>query len=235
MFLLERTKVLMDSSLEGTERHCAACRKPIPPESIKICGKCRRRPYCSKECQEKDWKPKRNGTQAGKYYLQKYLNLANNFGHDLLILFSEFQGHKSWCGLTYGEEDLDWVITDVAEKGLGIVSRRVIPAGYRIMVEREQRGENLECGVRSCATMLNHNCDPNAYKSIDTTYGVCKEQNGLLDSYFIQRGNVLFSKKGAFKNDDAIFIFFCFFAHKMNSLKEVRLHSFVFVFKETAI
>jgi len=47
------------------------------------------------------------------------------------------QGHKFWCGLEYGEEDIDWEIREIsADKGLGVVALKTIPAGFRIMVEK---------------------------------------------------------------------------------------------------
>jgi len=47
------------------------------------------------------------------------------------------QGHNIWCGLEHGEEDLDWVVVPIsAEKGLGVVAKRSLPSGYRIMVEK---------------------------------------------------------------------------------------------------
>jgi hypothetical protein len=47
------------------------------------------------------------------------------------------QGHKVWCGLEYGEEDIDWEIREIsADKGLGVVALKTIPAGFRIMVEK---------------------------------------------------------------------------------------------------
>ena len=55
-------------------RHCAFCLKVS--EAAKLCGKCKRRAYCCKECQKKDW--------------------TVNHG----------QGHKNWCDLYCAEEDL---------------------------------------------------------------------------------------------------------------------------------
>lgn len=92
-------------------RHCAFCLIEIIPENVKTCGKCLRRAYCSKECQTLDWKmPKDSDSPRG-------------------------QGHKKWCGRQYGEEDLDWKIVPIEEKGLGVVALRPIPAKYRIMVD----------------------------------------------------------------------------------------------------
>jgi len=74
-----------------------------------LCGGCKKRAYCSKECQTADWSIKGNG-----------------------------QRHKNWCGIhEYGEEDLDWEVVPVPNnyKGLGIVAKRLLPAGFRIIVE----------------------------------------------------------------------------------------------------
>lgn len=67
---------------------------------------CLKRAYCSRECQLVDWTPKGKG-----------------------------QGHKNWCRLECGEEDVDWEVTSIPGKGLGIVAKRMIPALYRIIVE----------------------------------------------------------------------------------------------------
>jgi hypothetical protein len=40
-------------------RHCAYCLKQF--KGLKTCGKCKRRAYCSVECQRKDWKPLGSG------------------------------------------------------------------------------------------------------------------------------------------------------------------------------
>jgi hypothetical protein len=45
------------------------------------------------------------------------------------------QGHKNWCGIEYGEEDLDWKVAPVEGKGLGVVALRQFPAKTRIMVD----------------------------------------------------------------------------------------------------
>jgi hypothetical protein len=74
---------MADSNNETTERlenvskkirHCAFCLKIC--EIAKLCGKCHRRAYCSKDCQKKDWN----------------------------VLCG--QGHKNWCDLQCAEEDL---------------------------------------------------------------------------------------------------------------------------------
>jgi len=74
---------------------------------VKKCSGCKKRAYCSKECQSADWSTKGKG-----------------------------QGHKIWCGqITYGEEDVDWEVVPVPNKGLGVRAKRLIPAGFRIIVE----------------------------------------------------------------------------------------------------
>lgn len=83
----------------------------------------------------------------------------------------ELQGHKSWCGLPYGEEDLDWSLTEFHGKGLGVMAKRLIPLGYRIMVDKAQHefaGKD-DC---ICTTLFNHSCDPNAFRFVDSTYKV---------------------------------------------------------------
>ncbi len=94
----------MDSPVK--KRHCAFCLNPIEDQIIKLCGKCRRRAYCSRECQVTDWSADGKG-----------------------------QGHKNWCHLVCGEEDIDWEVSNVPGKGLGVVAKRTIPAKYRIIVD----------------------------------------------------------------------------------------------------
>ena len=85
-------------------RHCSVCLKVCSP--AKLCGKCKKRPYCSRECQLIDWPPKGKG-----------------------------QGHKNWFHLDCGEEDIDWEVKSIPGKGLGIVAKKEIPPLYRIIVE----------------------------------------------------------------------------------------------------
>jgi len=88
-------------------RHCAFCLKEIGGLLIKKCGGCKRRAYCSKECQTADWSVTGSG-----------------------------QRHKNWCSrYEYGEEDIDWEVIPVENKGLGVVAKRHLPVGYRIIVE----------------------------------------------------------------------------------------------------
>ena len=86
-------------------RHCAFCLTPCT--APKMCSKCHKRSYCSRNCQTFDW---------------------NRGGPG--------QGHKDWCRENEcGEEDVDWQVRSIPDKGLGIVAKRDLPAGYRIMVE----------------------------------------------------------------------------------------------------
>lgn len=88
-------------------RRCVVCLKLCKQETKLLCGKCRRRAYCSRKCQKVDWWPGGKGSQ----------------------------GHKNWCHLDCGEEDIDWQVVSVQGKGLGVVAKRLIPAMYRIIVE----------------------------------------------------------------------------------------------------
>jgi len=88
-------------------RHCAFCLEIITTFPVKLCGGCKKRAYCSKECQVADWKITGTG-----------------------------QRHKNWCGVhNHGEEDVDWEVVPVPNKGLGIIAKKLLPAGYRIIVE----------------------------------------------------------------------------------------------------
>jgi len=48
-----------ETTLMPDLRHCAYCLKQF--KGLKTCGKCKRRAYCSVECQGKDWKPVGSG------------------------------------------------------------------------------------------------------------------------------------------------------------------------------
>ncbi|KAG4077672.1 hypothetical protein HA402_015715 [Bradysia odoriphaga] len=149
-------------------RHCAFCLKPIENQAIKLCGKCRKRAYCSRECQKTDWS-------------------------------TEGQGHKNWCHLECGEEDIDWKVCTVPGKGLGIIAKRPLPVLYRIMVDGCCSNENhpgvkdllpvngsfgdkffLNCiglgendgGSCLCLRIsrANHDCKPNADHWYDETF-----------------------------------------------------------------
>lgn len=142
-----------------------------------LCGGCRRRAYCSQECQKLDWSRLGPG-----------------------------QKHKLWCELKCGEEDVDWKVKFISpEKGFGLVALRKLPKGFRIMVEKgltvpfvhesqernvmalEPKGASLQekfrfnqvsCGENQgtvfCLRLsrVNHSCDPNAAHWYDATYGV---------------------------------------------------------------
>ena len=150
---------------KGQMRHCAFCLISVPIEKISLCGQCKRRAYCSKECQKADWSLKKG-----------------NGG----------QGHKMWCALQCGEEDLDWEVAPVPGKGLGLIAKRPLPSKYRIMVDgarpKDHPGvqdlmplsgttqekfefNSVGCDVATADVVpvlflrlarANHNCDPNA-------------------------------------------------------------------------
>ena len=112
----------MSTFLINLKAHDAWCRlmtnkrsalsKSFVPRSamcnpVKLCGKCKKRAYCSRDCQLVDWP-----------------------------LGGKGQGHKNWCHLDCGEEDVDWEVRSIIPgKGLGIVAKRMITPLYRIIVE----------------------------------------------------------------------------------------------------
>jgi len=94
--------------VDGVIRHCAYCLN-LCGLPAKLCGGCKKRAYCSKECQVKDWSVKGNG-----------------------------QRHVNWCRRhECGEEDVDWEMDmdPIPNKGLGIRAKTFIPAGMKIIVE----------------------------------------------------------------------------------------------------
>jgi hypothetical protein len=110
------------------------------------------------------------------------------------------QGHKSWCDLGCGEEDVDWEVVTIDGKGLGIRAKRFIPKMTRIMVDQPRNIQHptvqalmpengtlfekfdlnaLSGGVNGssnsvCARIsrANHSCDQNASYDFDETLGV---------------------------------------------------------------
>ncbi|OXA45077.1 Ubiquitin carboxyl-terminal hydrolase 16 [Folsomia candida] len=100
-------KEIVKDAAADKVHHCALCHLEISGQAVHRCGKCRRRVYCGKECQVLDWSCKVRG---------------------------KGQGHKNWCGISYGEEDEDWCVAPVPGKGLGIVAMRSLVAKERILV-----------------------------------------------------------------------------------------------------
>ena len=46
------------------------------------------------------------------------------------------QRHVNWCQRhECGEEDVDWVVVPIPNKGLGIRAKKLLPAGFKIIVE----------------------------------------------------------------------------------------------------
>ena len=148
---------------ENDKRHCAYCLQVL--STVKLCGGCHKRAYCSRECQKEDWK---NG-----------------------------QGHKNWCKLGCGEEDVDWKVDSIPGKGLGLIAKRMFPAKSRIMVDavcprthpgvkdlQPINGTTREKFDLNCLgtdndlvlclriARANHSCDPNACHHYDETFNV---------------------------------------------------------------
>jgi len=67
---------------------------------------CKKRAYCSAKCEETD------------------------------KIGGKGQQHGNWCRLhECGEEDVEWQIVPIQNKGLGVKAKTFIPAGYKIIVE----------------------------------------------------------------------------------------------------
>ena len=87
-------------------RHCAYCLQ-LCGFPAKLCGGCKMRAYCSRECKDKDWSVNGNG-----------------------------QRHVNWCQRhEFGEEDVDWEVVPIPNKGLGVRAKKLIPSGFKIIVE----------------------------------------------------------------------------------------------------
>ena len=98
-------------------RHCAYCLE-VCGFPTKLCSGCKKRAYCSKECQRADWSVKGDG-----------------------------QRHVNWCQRhECGEEDVDWEVVPIVNKGLGIRAKRLLPAGLKIIVEPTLSSPNAHQG-----------------------------------------------------------------------------------------
>jgi len=87
-------------------RHCAYCLN-VCGLPIKLCGGCKKRAYCSRECQAKDWSRQGDG-----------------------------QRHVNWCRRQEcGEEDVDWEVVPIPNKVLEVRAKELIPAGMKIIIE----------------------------------------------------------------------------------------------------
>jgi hypothetical protein len=49
--------------------------------------------------------------------------------------------------LDCGEEDVDWEVTSIPGKGLGVVAKRMLPALYRIIVDAIFTDPNQHIGI----------------------------------------------------------------------------------------
>ena len=83
-----------------------------------LCDGCGKRAYCSPTCQTNDW-------------------LADGGG----------QGHRNWCKFDCGEEDIDWEVRSIPDKGMGLVAKRFLPSKYRIIVEGIHYGPKSHPGI----------------------------------------------------------------------------------------
>ena len=89
---------------------CAFCYKECNYDTLRVCDGCKKRRYCSIQCQRTDWSdaPSARG-----------------------------QRHKIMCGLECGEEGHDWEVRYINKtKGFGLVALRAFSRGQRILAER---------------------------------------------------------------------------------------------------
>jgi hypothetical protein len=91
---------------EGKEISCSYCYNKYQKSEMKVCGKCWKRRYCSKECQKKDW----SDGQCHRYWCGK-----SGYGESGI----------DWRIVPISEE-----------KGLGMIALREMPVNYRVLIER---------------------------------------------------------------------------------------------------
>ncbi|KAF0690201.1 Aste57867_18392 [Aphanomyces stellatus] len=157
----------------GPYRHCACCLVLLV--APKLCGGCKRRAYCWRACQRIDW------------------TLSD---HRMVS-----QGHKHWCRLGCGEEDVDWAVAAVPGQGFGLVAKTFVARGSRIFVDAgAERPHDVtsivddlvpiggsvtdkflrnaaeigdgKAGLGMRLSRMNHACDPNAALVFDPTLRV---------------------------------------------------------------
>ena len=87
-------------------RHCTYCFNNVGyPNNLR--GGCKERAYCSKECRRADCSMKGNALC-----------------------------HINWCQHhECGEEDVDWKVVPIPNKGLGIIAKKLLPGEFKITVE----------------------------------------------------------------------------------------------------
>ncbi|KYR00237.1 hypothetical protein DLAC_03396 [Tieghemostelium lacteum] len=90
-------------------RHCAYCLIPLEADKVKMCGGCKKRSYCSRDCQVNDW------GAVGQHHKQWCKEQICEEDIDWEI-----------------RETVDG-------KGLGVFSKRLLPKHTRIMVDRGYR------------------------------------------------------------------------------------------------
>ena len=108
------------------------------------------------------------------------------------------QGHQNWCKLSCCEQGLDWIVTLIPGKGVGIIALDDIPSLSRIIVEASREiniansfdlmpfggsfqeklanngivGKSGKNHLYPWIARLNHSCDANASICIDDTFKV---------------------------------------------------------------
>ena len=90
------------------------------------------------------------------------------------------QGHKDWCGLPVLEEDVEWEVSPVLGKGVGLVATALIPPLARIVVSGAKdivatgggMRMSLNIGAEGRARYANHACDANAHRVPETDFKV---------------------------------------------------------------
>jgi len=104
------------------------------------------------------------------------------------------QNHSRWCSASNSEEDIDWEIVPVPNKGLGVIAKKFIAKSTRIMIdpirdiifpavrdlcpigstilEKDRLNSFGSCGGSSSmlfvrVARMNHDCDSNASQGLE--------------------------------------------------------------------
>jgi hypothetical protein len=159
------------AAMSSEECKCSYCYQLYPISQIKQCGKCRKRVYCSKECQTADWK----SGQGHKYWC------GQDYGEEgidwKIVPISEEKG----LGII-ALRDIPSHYRIIIERALGREEFVDLPASNNLMPHGGSlpskwylnvlSGSDNFDGNDSCVCInisrINHSCDGNSYHELFT-------------------------------------------------------------------
>eukprot|EP01035_Chromulina_nebulosa_P018542 gene18542-24262_t len=148
-------------------RHCASCLISIELSKVKVCGKCKRRAYCSKECQSKDW----NLLQGHKNWCEQ-LSGEEDIDWELYDYGSKgfgIRAKKTILPLQRILVDGNRTIDDPVVEDLFPLNGSISEKVYMNRLACDNGNEHMLCARMS---RINHSCNHNAIHIYDDTYNV---------------------------------------------------------------